>query len=307
MELLHIRYFIAAAEKMHFALAAESLGISQPSLSHGIQMLEQELGVKLFDRSNKRRISLTESGRAFLPAARNAIQQLSLARRCAEEAEAGASGHLSIGALASALARKEFLAALADMRRKYPKVELEIIDEHSSGLSRRIREHSIDLAICRFDPQLFEDETLVCRKLFDDELLAVMPRSHALAKRRSLKVADLAEEKIIMVPQKTSPAFYESIRALCREQGHFQLKIAGECSNFYTAQHLLLAGFGVTFLPSSHEGLFPEALAYRRFSDCSPRSSVYAVFGDLPGSAPLHTFLGLLTKHFQQDEKSVTI
>ena len=297
MELTQIRYFVAAAEKMHFALAAESLQVSQPSLSRGIQQLEQELGVKLFDRSNKRRIELTASGKAFLPHAHNMLQQLVAAERSAKEAADGTAGHLAIGALESTLERREFLETLSAMQKNYPGISLEIIDDHSFGLAGRLLERSVDLILCRYDKRLFE-EHILCKKLFDDEILLAMPKDHQLAEHSQISVSMLKEEKLIMVPEKTSPAFYDSISKLCRDHGRFELKAAETCSNFYTAQHLSEAGFGITLVPASHENMFPQRLVYRRFQGNPPCSTVYTAQRDDCKSYAAEVFLKLLRSYF---------
>ena len=298
MELFQLKYFVAAAEKMHFALAAESLQVSQPSLSRGIQTLEKELGVRLFNRSNKRRIELTESGKAFLPHARNILHQLLIAERSAKETAEGLSGHLAIGALESTLERKEFLATLTAMQQNHPGITLEIVDDHSFGLAGRLLERSVDLILCRHDLRIFR-ENIICRKLFDDEILLAMPKDHPLAQKEKIPVQLLKKEKLIMVPEKTSPAFYDSIIRYCRERGNFEIKTSETCSNFYTAQHLAEAGFGIALVPESHKNMFPEHLSYRHFQGTPPCSTVYTAFQDDGSSYAIDVFLKLLRGYFR--------
>ena len=96
MELRHLRYFVVLADELHFGRAAQVLGISQPPLSQQIQALEEELGARLFERTN-RRVALSEAGRLFLDEARQVLAQVDKAADVARRAQLGELGEMKIG------------------------------------------------------------------------------------------------------------------------------------------------------------------------------------------------------------------
>jgi len=122
VELRHLRYFVAVADVLHFGRAARSLDIAQPPLSQQIRRLEQELGVDLFHRTN-RRVELTDAGRAFLVEARATLAQAERARDVVTRAARGEVGHLIVGHMASA-EFTVFPRLLPVFRKRHPSVEL---------------------------------------------------------------------------------------------------------------------------------------------------------------------------------------
>src|ERR1700761_5855229 len=130
MELRHLRYFMAVAEELHFGRAAQRLHIQQPPLSRQIQMLEEELGFPLFERS-RRRVELTPAGNALLGRVRQVFDALDAAIHDARSASEGESGRLVIG-FPSSLAYSGLTELLRAFRTRYPAVEL-VLRELSPG------------------------------------------------------------------------------------------------------------------------------------------------------------------------------
>ena len=126
MELRHLRYFVAVAEELSFRRAAHRLHVSHPALSQQVHDLENELGLKLFER-NSRRVELTEAGRAFLIGARRALAAAKEAVTQAQEAAKGDRGRLVIGSIGP-LTSSFLPVALARFREQRPLVEVTVLN-----------------------------------------------------------------------------------------------------------------------------------------------------------------------------------
>jgi DNA-binding transcriptional LysR family regulator len=265
MELRHLRYFVCVAEEMHFGRAAERLGISQPPLSQQIRALEEEIGVQLFERTS-RRVALTESGRMFLPEARQVLAQVERAAQVARLTQRGELGRLGLGFTASAPFVPRVAQALYEFRQSHPQVELTLQeltrDEQIAGITHG----KLDIGIVRsFDaPPLPIDMTLEC--LLEEEMLLALRKDHPLAQRnKDPAIADLASVPLVLYGAANGVGFNEHFFALCKDTG-FEPSIALEVSSFATLLGLVAAGFGATILSQSLGRLQVENVILRPLS-----------------------------------------
>ena len=213
VELRHVRYFIAVAEYLNFRKAAEQLHIAQPPLSRQIRQLEEDLGVTLFVRS-KRRVELTKAGHAFLEEARKLIVQAGHAAEAARHAQKGESGIVRIG-IASGLGGVVSRVVFAH-RKKLPTINVECKDIFSSQQNEAVLKGEIDIGFLR--PPV-DQVNLDCELLFEEEFVVVLPKTHRLAKRRSLKLKDVADEPLIIFHRNFSSGLYDKILGLYSRQG----------------------------------------------------------------------------------------
>ena len=132
IEVREARYFLAVAQTLHFGRAAELLGMSQPPLSQAILQLERRLGVRLLDRT-KRKVELTETGRAFAAECRTIVAAAQRAQEVATRAEAGLAGILRIGVVTSALG-EPLLSTIRVFQRHRPQVQTRVV---GGGHARR--------------------------------------------------------------------------------------------------------------------------------------------------------------------------
>jgi DNA-binding transcriptional LysR family regulator len=213
VELRHVRYFIAVAEYLNFRKAAEQLHIAQPPLSRQIRQLEEDLGVTLLVR-NKRRVELTKAGHAFLEQARKLIVQAGHATEAARHAQKGESGVVRIG-IASGLGGV-VSKVVFEHRKRWPAIEVECKDIFSSPQNESLQKGIIDVGFLR--PPV-DQINLDCELVFEEEFVVVLPKTHHLAKRRFLKLKDIADEPLIIFDRNFSTGLYDKILGLYSRQG----------------------------------------------------------------------------------------
>lgn len=263
MDLRHLRYFLCVAEEMHFGRAAQRLGISQPPLSQQIRALEDELGVRLFDRTS-RRVRLTEAGELFLPEARQTLAQADHAIETARLARRGELGRLQVGFTSSGPFTPLVASALYRFRETHPDVELTLRELGRDEQIEELRRGGLDIVLVRSaEPPVLPPGT-DARCIVNEDMVVAMRAGHPLADRaEDPTIADLAGVPLVLYASPLGAGFNEYFFRLCHEAG-FEPDIAHEASSFATLLGLVAAGFGATILARSLERLHLENVVYRR-------------------------------------------
>lgn len=297
MELRQLKYFIEIARELHFARAAENLKLTQPALSRQIAALERELGVELFDRSNKWKIELTEGGSRFLLEAEKILQAADRAANLVKRAAKGGYGKLSIGAISSTIESPEFSLALREMRQRCPELLLEVVDATSGGLPELVRQHTLDIAFLRPLPELAGDDTLLYEHLWLDKLVAAIPHDHPLVHQVQFLPGVLANESFIMVPEKTSTSQRHYLNNFFRTYGDFTPQVGMEIYSTYTALRMVAAHLGVAVVAESYMGHFPDRICYRFFTGQPPEMPLCVIRSAEHVSKSAELFLKIIKKY----------
>lgn len=241
MEVHQIRYFCAVAEAGNFTRAAEAARISQPSLSQQILKLEDELGAKLFDRL-PRSARLTQFGKAFLPKAQSILRQIGDARIEIREMANLERGEVVLGAIPT-IAPYLLPAILSSFARQHPSVLVSVVEEITPVLLDRLHEGTIDLALLALP---VPGDELISTELAQEPLFAALPDHHALAQRRSVALAELANEPFLLL--KEGHCFRENTLLACR-RSHVNPNVVFESGQFATILAMVSAGVGVSVVP----------------------------------------------------------
>ena len=259
MEFRQLRYFVAIAEEGSLSRAARRLHVSQPPLSTQIKSLEEELGVRLFERGN-RGVSLTAAGSTFLLEVRAALTRLERARGQARRADRGEIGLLSVGFVS--IADYSILPrVLKQFRESFPLVEVQLHELTTDAQIRELKADRLDLGI-GLAP--VEEAGLEFEPLLREELVLAAPSGHpAVAGDRSIDLRTLSKESFIIPPRDVAPGLYDLTLGHCRAHG-FVPRITQHARQMQTVVGLVSCGMGFALVPSSVRNLKRARVQYRR-------------------------------------------
>ena len=254
----HLWLFLAVAEEQNFGRAAKRLGMSQPPLSEQIQVLEQALKVTLFERS-RRGAKLTPVGAAILPAVRKFAEQLERLELAVEEAVAGQSGMLTIGAISTAMF--DVLPGLINqLKQQYPHLTVSVREIDSVEAVPALEAGDIDLAFARLDGDL--GQAIQSLPLREDRLMVALPSDHPLAARTRISLSSLASEPLVMFSRKVSPVYFDNLIATCRTNG-FSPRVLHEVRSVASQIAFVSCGQGIALVPASLKKLAPDNVVLR--------------------------------------------
>jgi DNA-binding transcriptional LysR family regulator len=267
MELRHLRYFHAVVDALNFSRAAEKLRVAQPALSRQIRDLENELGVRLFNR-NRVRVQLTDSGRTLATHAAKILAQVDIAVESVRATKDGVGGQLMI-CNDWRLSFKPVPESIAKFRALRPRTEIEIVDlprdEHLAAL-RAGRAHVCFLPRDAVPTQSIFESMLVLKS----EIQLLVNSQHPLAQRRSsAKLADFHDATFIRPAEDYGTGYDKWLSQLCRLAGFTPILVAHKSASVGGLYAAVGANLGVAILP--------EYLCDRKYpqvrhlaSDCQP-------------------------------------
>jgi DNA-binding transcriptional LysR family regulator len=259
---------VVLAEELHFGRAGQRLHIAQPGLSQQIQRLEAALGVSLLARS-RRRVELTHAGQTFLEEGRRALAQIERAENLSRRVGSGEIGRLNIGATESA-AWELLPELIREYRSRYENVSLVVREMPTPIQLGALRNGEIDIGFLRTP---VDTEGLVARVLRQERTVVLLPEAHPLTKRRSIPLASLDGEPLIIHPSTPRPSWADFMIGLCRNAG-FEPQISQEAIKTSTAASLVAAGLGLTLMPESLKGLVRSGVVCRPITSPAPMTQL---------------------------------
>jgi LysR family hydrogen peroxide-inducible transcriptional activator len=245
MNLQDIRYLVAVAEHRHFGRAATACNVSQPTLSSQIKKLEDELGVRLLERTNKR-VDLTAVGGQILNHARRALAEAGQMEAVARAARDPLVGPLKLGVIPT-LAPYLMPLILNPLKQACPGMTLELWEDQTLSLIDGLRNHRLDAALLATPPGAPEITELA---LFEEPLLAALPLHHRFAGAKSVNEEELAGELLVLAD---GHCLANQAMAACGARGgalRGAMPANLQASTLETLVNLVAAGYGATLLPA---------------------------------------------------------
>ncbi|MBL8211818.1 MAG: LysR family transcriptional regulator [Bryobacterales bacterium] len=253
MELYQLRYFAAVARAGSFTRAAESEGVTQPSLSEGIRRLEEELGTPLLERLG-RTVRLTEAGERLLPHAQQVLREVAQVRRIGR-AESGTQpgGKLVVGCIPTIT---PYLLAphLADFLVRFPEVDLQLHEHLTARLLERLQDGEIQLAVLALP---IKKPEIVVSEILREPLLLAVSKQHALARKPQARLQEIGGEDALLLRE--GHCFRQDVLSVC-QKARVILSGRFESDHLTTIISLAAGGFGIGIIP---------AMAASHAADCA--------------------------------------
>lgn len=245
--LRHLSYFKVVAEERHFGRAAKRLGISQPPLSQQIKILENSLGVQLFERSRSG-VSLTAVGHQILPAVERLMSEGENLEWTVMEARLGRTARISIGAIAFTMS--ELLPTILNRARsQLGNLSIQLREYDSNEALIALEKENIDVAFLRAEESA---GSLKIVPLVREKLVLALPKSHPLSKRDRINLDELAREPMVFCPREISPSYFDRILTVCRGQG-LSPRIDFEARSIMSQLAFVACGTAIGLVPESTE------------------------------------------------------
>jgi LysR family transcriptional regulator, hydrogen peroxide-inducible genes activator len=241
MQIHQLRYFCAVARTGSFTRAAQHEHLAQPSLSQQVRKLEDELGTRLFDRLG-RTVRLTQMGEAFLPRAEAILRQVAAAKLEVQEMAGVEQGKLVIGAIPT-IAPYFLPSCLASFARKFPRVQVSVVEEVTNELLNRIQEGAIDVALLALPVPATH---CLSRELFRERLYVAVPQSHRLSSLAWIHLSQIENDPFLLL--KEGHCFRENTLAACG-RARLHPNVVFESGQFTTILAMVAAGTGVSVVP----------------------------------------------------------
>lgn len=254
MTLTELRYLVNLAETGHFGKASEACHVSQPTLSIALKKLEEKLGVTLIERS-KNRVFPTAIGEQVIEQAKNVLAQARMVKEIAVSGQDALNSPIRLGAIFT-IGPYLFPHLLPELKRLAPDMPLVLEENYTAVLRKKLTNASLDAIVVALP---FNEPDVVCKKIYEEPFVVLLPRQHRWAQRKDISTAELAEETVLLLGE--GHCFRDQVLASCPELKQRMLEsdypiAASANTSLDTLKHMVASGLGITILPRSAAQLY---------------------------------------------------
>ena len=247
MTLTELRYVVALAQERHFGRAAQKCFVTQPTLSLALAKLEEELGVRLFER-NKNEVLVTARGQAIVEQAKRVLDEVGRIQHLARGGQDQLSGALRLGVIPT-IGPYLLPDLVPILRKRAPAMPLVIEENLTGNLAPMLREGELDVVIIALPFSIPGVRTDV---VYEEPFSVVVPEGHRWQARKSVKPGELAEENLLVL--NTGHCFRDQVMEACPGQSNTALPEGRAGSSIETIRNMVASGLGVSVLPASALG-----------------------------------------------------
>jgi DNA-binding transcriptional LysR family regulator len=287
MKLHFLRYFSVLAEELHFGRAAERLAITQPPLSAAIKALEQEVGAVLLVRNSKR-VELTPAGKALLSEARQILERVYRAKEVVAAVKNGQQGRLDIG-LSPSLIYRDALSIVDRAQGVMPGVNIVLHEMPLAEQVERLLQGHLDAG---FTNGPAPPPRLQALRLADDQFAVCLPEGHKFARRRTIDLRLLANERFIVFSREIGPANHDNVITMFARVG-IHPETVHQTRGWLSSMSMVSKGCGVAIVPQSMAQANLGGVQVVPLSDPVTTAPAMLVWNPVKAPAPLQQFLAV--------------
>ena len=292
MELRHLRYFVAVAEELNFTKAAQRMCTVQPSLSQQIKDLENEVGVQLLIRSN-RKVELTEEGKAFLKQAILSLEHAELAIQEARKVANLQKDQLNIGFVPVA-EMKIFPYIMPNIRAHFPELKIHFHSLTDADQFKALKNAEIDIAFTRYQDQSSDIEYV---QIFNEPLALIVPKDDPITEQRHVSVKNFNGQNFVISDEDVSPQLHKIISDYFKES-KLNVNIVQHSTNILLNVNLVGMGVGWSIVPAYVIPLLGDKIVVKNTIEPLPMIGLYASYRKAQKNEAIELILRILKQQF---------
>lgn len=270
MNLRDLKYIVAVAHTKSFVKAAQQCFVSQPTLSMQVKKLEESLGVKIFERNNKR-VLITDVGELIIATAKHILQDVDLIEEISANAQNPLAGNFKLGAFPT-LASYILPSLVPLIKNQLPHIRLILVEEKTDTLIQQLKNGDLDAALLAAP---IKEDDLVAERLFDDIFKLAVSAQHHLAKQASISPSDLVGEPLLLLDE--GHCLRDQALQFCQLNGAEEEQNV-RATSLETLRQMVRANTGITFMPDIAIQNEDSNIQYIPFIEPQPQRTICLVW-----------------------------